>query len=149
MATATRFSLATLPDRLVLFDGVCGLCNNWVDRVLREDKRGLFYFAPLQGSTAAALRDQFPELIPDEISTVVLVDTSGLNPRIWVRSEAVLRICGNLIDSPLRRLSLLLAFPRILRDGVYRLIAASRYRIWGKRDTCRVPTAAERARFLP
>lgn len=149
MATATRFSLATLPDRLILFDGVCGLCNGWVDHILREDKRGLFYFSPLQGSTAKALREHFPGAIPEEISTLVLVDTSGLKPRVWVRSEAVLRVHANLLDSPWRRLSLLLALPAGLRDGIYRLIARVRYRLGGKRETCRVPTEAERARFLP
>ena len=129
--------------RVLFFDGVCGLCNRVVDYLIRQDKERYLKFAPLQGRSA----HQFlpPEFLnqPD-YATVVLWDEG----KIFLRSEAALRAliyCGG-IWTVLGRLGLFV--PRFLRDGVYNLVARNRYQIFGKRDSCRIPTAQERSYFL-
>jgi predicted DCC family thiol-disulfide oxidoreductase YuxK len=128
-------------DRIIFFDGVCGLCNRFVDRLLRIDRRGVFRFAPLQGSTA---HDRLPAGLADALSSVVYL-REGI---VLTRSTAALRI---LIDlggwRTLNRAWFI--FPRSVRDAVYDWIARNRYRWFGKRETCRVPTQTERASFLP
>ena len=129
---------------LVLYDGTCGLCDRSVRWILDHDRDGVFTFAPLQGETAAALRATHPE-IPEQLSTLVLVEPEGDGERVLFRSAAVLRILG-VVGSPWRHLGIL---PRPLLDLGYRMVAAIRYRVFGKRDACRVPSPEERARFRP
>lgn len=127
---------------IIFFDGVCGLCNRFVDLMLRADKRGLFRFAPLQGETAKALLPPLPE--EAHAWSVVYRDEHGT----YRESEAVLRVLGRL-GGWWGTLAVFRCLPRALRDAVYRLIARNRYRWFGKRETCRLPTPEERARFLP
>ncbi|MCB9762947.1 MAG: DUF393 domain-containing protein [Alphaproteobacteria bacterium] len=132
-----------IPPLLVLFDGECGLCDKGVQWILNHDPEGRFHFAPLQGETAEALRARHPE-IPQAIETMVLVEDDR---RVWLRSRAILRICGAL-PQPWRALSVFRFLPRFLTDLAYRAVAAVRYRIWGKVDLCRLPLPDERARFM-
>jgi predicted DCC family thiol-disulfide oxidoreductase YuxK len=127
----------------MLYDGECGLCDRSVQWILRHDPDGLFRFAPLQGETAARLRGLHPE-IPDELSTVVLVERG----RVHLRSRAFM-VAARHFPYPWKVLSWLRVVPAVLADVLYRLIARLRYRIWGKVDACRVPSPAERERFLP
>ena len=140
--TRDKDQRTTAEPPIIFFDGVCGLCNWFVDFVLPRDRRQTFRFAPLQGETAREY------LSADEISalkTVVLVDESGA----YRQSTAVLRV--------LRRLGgvwplvggVLRLIPPPLRDVGYRLVARNRYRIFGKKEACRMPMPDERARFLP
>lgn len=133
--------------RLVLFDGVCNICNTTVDWLLRRDPEGRLLFAPLQGETAAALRRRHPE-IPDRIDTMVLVDATDEDERVYLRSEAVLRV-WELVEPGRPLLRWLRRLPRPLIDLAYRIFVRNRYRLFGHRDTCRVPTPEERNRFLP
>lgn len=128
------------PERIVFFDGVCGLCNRFVDRLLRWDKQRVLRFAPLQGSTAAA---RLSTAVGADLDTVVLLDEAGVH----TRSEAALRIIAHL-GGAWRLIKVLRIFPRVVRDAVYDWIARRRYGWFGKRDACRVPTAAERGVFL-
>jgi predicted DCC family thiol-disulfide oxidoreductase YuxK len=128
---------------LVLYDGLCGFCDASVQWVLQHDRDGVFRFAPLQGETAATMRARFPQ-IPSDVDTIVLVDDDGA----WLRSAAVFRICARL-PGAWRGLSWLGVLPGFLTDLGYRFVARIRYRIWGRRDSCRIPTAETRARFLP
>ncbi len=127
---------------IVYFDGVCNLCDGFVRFVLARDRRGRFRFASLQGETAGArLADR---LKGDTAQTIILEDPE----RFRVRSDAALAILAGLgglwpLAAGLR------VFPRPLRDLVYNFIARHRYRWFGRRDACRVPTEEERARFLP
>lgn len=134
---------ANPPDRpIIFFDGVCGLCNAFVDILLRLDHRQLFLFAPLQGETARAL---LPPLTgKPELWSMLYLDETG--PR--EHSDGVLAICQRL-GGLWAVLGWLRFVPRILRDPIYRLVARYRYRLVRKRETCRLPSAAERARFLP
>ncbi len=132
-----------LPPRLFLYDGVCGLCDRTVQFLLARDPAGALRFAPLQGPTAAALATRHPE-ITGNLDTVIYLEDGVA----YVRSEAVLRACGHL-PAPWRLLRALRWIPAVLRDVVYRLVARSRYRIWGRYDTCKLPSEDEAARFLP
>jgi len=127
---------------VVLFDGVCNLCNGSVRFVIERDPHKHFQFAPLQSETATTLigRTADPLAMPDSI---VLVDDG----RLYVRSTAALRIARRL-RFPWPLLWLFMAVPRPLRDWVYDLIARRRYGWFGKRDTCMVPTKEIRDRFL-
>jgi predicted DCC family thiol-disulfide oxidoreductase YuxK len=127
---------------VVFFDGDCTICNASVDFLLKHDKRNEFLFAPLQGETARALLPPLPTNSDDW--SMMLVDERGT----YDRSDAALRVVARL-GGPWALAGLALHLPRWLRDSAYRLIARNRYRVFGHHDTCRVPTEAERARFLP
>lgn len=135
--------MTSLEHPTLFFDGVCNLCNSSVDWVIRHDKRHLFRFASLQGPTAA---DVVPEYANEAgLSTVVLVDSSGR----YLRSTAALRVMRQLGGFYGFLGSLLLLIPSPLRDWGYKLVAKNRYRWFGEKDTCRLPTPEERALFLP
>jgi predicted DCC family thiol-disulfide oxidoreductase YuxK len=131
-----------VPGPIVLYDGVCGLCQRSVQFLLARDRRQLWY-APLQGETAAALRAIHPE-IPATLESVVLVDDG----RVYLRSKAFLHV-ARYLTAPWRWAYHLRWLPAFLLDLGYRLVARVRYRIWGKYDACRLPTADERAQLLP
>ena len=128
------------PSPLVLFDGVCGLCNAFVDRLLRWDRKHVLRFAPLQGGTAKALSD----LDPQRMDTVVFVD----GDQTYERSDAAIRIIIRL-GGAWRLFGVLLIVPRPIRNLVYDWIARNRYGWFGKRETCRIPDPEERMYFLP
>ena len=128
---------------VVLYDGTCGLCHRSVRWLLRHERDHALQFAPLQGATAAALRVRHPE-IPQVLSTVVLVD----DDRVYLRSKAFLYAATHL-RAPWRWAALWRWIPAFLPDLGYRLIAAIRYRVWGRAELCDLPAPDERARFLP
>ena len=127
---------------LVLFDGVCGMCNRTVDFVLARDRAARFRFAALQSAAgqAALARHRLP---PDYSDSMVLI----AGGRCHRHSTAALEIVRRL-GLPWSILWALAVVPPPLRDVVYDFVAARRYRWFGKLDTCRLPTAAERERFL-
>lgn len=135
----------TRPDAetgIVLFDGVCNLCNGAVKFIVRRDPRGRFRFAPLGTRAAeAALReaDHRGEL-PDSI---VLIEDG----RVYTLSSAALRIARRL-RWPWPLLGVLIIVPKGLRDAAYRRVARNRYRWFGRTDACMTPTPDLRARFL-
>ncbi|HEY8155112.1 MAG TPA: DCC1-like thiol-disulfide oxidoreductase family protein [Myxococcota bacterium] len=147
MAEALASAPRALPARLVLFDGVCGFCDGAVRWLLAHDPSGRLGFAPLQGVTAAALRRQHRE-IPVDLETLVLVDSTGGSSRVFLRTDALWRVCAQLAG-PWRLLAWLRWLPRSLRDVGYDFFVRRRYRWFGQLDACRVPGAAERARFWP
>jgi predicted DCC family thiol-disulfide oxidoreductase YuxK len=127
---------------LVLYDGVCGLCAKSVRWILRHERDHELRFAPLQGPTAAALRAQYP-VIPDTLESVVFV----ANGRAHVRSKAFLHLAKHL-RAPWRWVYAFRWLPGFLLDLPYRLVAATRYRLFGKSDACELPSPEQRARFL-
>jgi predicted DCC family thiol-disulfide oxidoreductase YuxK len=131
------------PRRPILFyDGECGLCDRFVARVLRADRRGVLRFAPLQGETARRL---LPPLPPDRRDwSVAFLDEEGVHRR----SDAVLRILRRL-GGAWAVLSLARFVPRPVRDAVYRHVARRRAASPGERDACHAPSPAEQGRFLP
>lgn len=132
-----------LPSRIVLYDGVCGLCHRAVRWLLSKDREHRLWFAPLQGETAVRLRALHPE-IPDELDSVVLVDGG----RVYLRSKAFLG-AARYLPAPWRWASGLGWIPGPVLDPVYRLVARVRYRVWGRFEACKVPEAEDRSRLLP
>jgi predicted DCC family thiol-disulfide oxidoreductase YuxK len=126
---------------VAFFDGICNLCDGAVNFLIDHDPRAVLKFAPLQGSTFAALVETHPELAG--IDSFVLWDA----PRVYTRSSAGLHIAMAL-GWPWRALAVLLVIPRPLRDAVYDFVAQRRYRWYGRRESCRMPTPELRARFL-
>jgi len=126
---------------VVFFDGVCGLCNRYVDFVLKRDKSERFRFASLQGAFAKEAVPSLDQSRPPE-SMLLLKDG-----RLYDRSTAALLVLAEL-PAPTRWLGLLLWIPRPLRNVGYRLIAKYRYRWFGQNEACRTPTPEQRARFL-
>ena len=140
-------SPASPPRLLVLYDGVCGLCDRTVQFLLRKDRHGVLAFAPLQGETAAAVRRRQPQL--EGVDSMVFVrDAGGAGERAFVRTTGVLAALDAL-GGFWRVLSWLRVVPRPLRDGIYDAVAARRYRWFGKFDSCRLPAPGQAARFLP
>lgn len=132
---------AELPDCILFFDGVCGLCNGVVNMLMALDPCHRFHFAPLQGTTAARLLGpQFTQ----NLSTMV-IRVRGEN---FTKSAAVVRVLWNLSLGWKVMGSLLWLIPKPLRDLAYTLVARNRYWLFGKHETCRMPTPAERALFL-
>jgi predicted DCC family thiol-disulfide oxidoreductase YuxK len=127
---------------LVLFDGVCNLCNGFVQFVVARDPGGRFQFGALQSASARRVLElhDTPAPLPDAI---VLVDDGQL----FTRSTAALRIARRL-TFPWPLAYAFIAVPRPLRDWIYDLIARHRYRWFGTRDHCMVPTPALRSRFI-
>ena len=127
---------------IVLFDGVCNLCNGAVDFVIRRDPKQQFTFASLQSERGKELLKQHG-LPTNTLNSIVLIQDG----KAYQRSDAALRIAQGL-QGAWPSLGIFQFLPRFLRDGVYGFIARNRYRWFGKRDTCRLPTPQERARFL-
>lgn len=127
---------------VILFDGICNLCNASVDFVIERDRREVFRFASLQGKTGQILLREH-QLPDDAMDTVILIE--GGKP--YTRSTAALRIARRL-SFPYPLLSIFLAVPSFLRNLVYDIVARNRYRWFGRTDTCRVPTPELSARFL-
>lgn len=131
---------------IVFFDGVCGLCNRFVDFVLSIDKKHIFSFAPLQGKTAESLLPSQRR----EISSILLVIPAkpGIHDvQIYEKSEACLRIF-HALGGVWKFFLILKIVPRSLRDFIYDVIARHRYEWFGKRETCRLPTPEEKEFFL-
>ena len=126
---------------MIFFDGVCGLCNRFIDFVLTRDKRHVFRYAPLQGETA---RRELPARAVDgELRSVVVLDEKGIHEK----SRAVLRVLHHL--GGWYRLGLIfILLPRSLRDLLYDFVARRRYAWFGRRETCRLPDPGERELFL-
>ena len=127
---------------LVLFDGVCHLCNGFVRFVIARDPHGRFQFGALQSASARRVLElhDTPDPLPD---TVVLVEDG----KVFTRSTAALRIARRL-TFPWPLVSAFLVVPRPLRDGIYALIARHRYGWFGRREQCMVPASALRSRFI-
>jgi predicted DCC family thiol-disulfide oxidoreductase YuxK len=131
-----------LPDNLILFDGVCKFCNASVNFVIARDKAARYRYAPLQSELGQGLLRRFG-LDTESFDTFVYVSGG----RAHVKSGAALRVASGL-GGAWRLLGLLLAIPAPLRDACYGLVARNRYRWFGKRDACMVPSPEVRARFL-
>jgi predicted DCC family thiol-disulfide oxidoreductase YuxK len=134
------------PKQVVLYDGVCGLCDKFVQYAIAHDKDGVLFFAPLQGTAAARVlgRHQIPMLL----DTVFLVQNFGeVNERLFTRAPAVIRILMLLGDA-FRWLGFMRYVPDFVLNGGYWLVAKTRYRIFGKFDSCTIPTPELRRRFI-
>lgn len=140
---------APLPTHpVIFFDGFCGLCDRFISWVLQQPTVEQFRFSPLQGETFSLIKSHFPDL--EEVDSILLYlpKTDSSPARVLIYSDATLAILKRLSFpySFLGKISCL--FPRPVRNFVYKAIAARRLKIFGKRDSCRLPSTKERALFL-
>jgi predicted DCC family thiol-disulfide oxidoreductase YuxK len=137
----------TKSNPVILYDGVCGLCNRLVQFVLKRDKRDYFRFASLQSDWSSSLLQRH-NLDPHDLDTVYLViDHGEATERLLARSDAILFLLGKLGG-----IWKLAAFgkilPRFLRELAYKLVARNRYRVFGKYESCLLPEPKHRTKFL-
>ena len=129
------------PDGLILFDGVCVFCSRWVTFVVRHDRDALFRFVPIQSERGRSLAARFG-IDPEAPQTNVVI----LDGRAWFKADAAVKVLMQLPGW--RAAGLVGGVPRGLRNAAYDRIAANRYRIFGRTETCMVPSPQDRARFL-
>lgn len=133
---------------IVLYDGVCGLCNRSVQFLLKHDKAGRFRFASLQSDFAGKVLGRHG-LDPKDLDTVhVVVNYDQPDEHVLQRSDAVLRAGRELGGIWGASASIAKVIPRAIRDVVYRYVATNRYRMFGKYETCMLPDPSQRSRFL-
>ena len=128
--------------KVLLYDGVCNLCDGFVQFVLKRDKKALYYFASLQSDIAQQLLKKHG-IKNDDLSTVVLID----DKKVYTHSDVGLRVAKDLgaFYKPLYGLRHL---PKPFRDKIYDWIAANRYRFFGKKEVCMLPKPEWHSRFL-
>ncbi len=124
-------------NKIIIFDGICGLCNSSVNILIKLDKHKLFQYTSLQGKFVKTL-----EINPD-IDSIIFYDDGML----YYRSEAILKILNSLGGIWVFT-NIFYIIPRVIRDHIYDLIAKYRYKIFGKMESCRVPTKEEAMLFI-
>lgn len=129
-------------EPIILFDGVCNLCNSSVQFVIRHDKKKQFRFAALQGETGKLLLEKY-QLPTEQLTSFVLIQ----NGMAYTKSTAALLVAKQL-HGIVTLLYGLIIVPAFIRNAVYNWIAGNRYRWFGKKDTCMIPTPALKQRFL-
>jgi len=127
---------------IVVFDGVCVLCSRWVGFISARDRAARFRFAPMQSGTGRSLLLRHG-LDPDDPLSLLVVE----GEEAWIDSEAILRVVGTF-GGVWRIAAVARVVPRSWRNRAYRVLARNRYRWFGRRETCLVPTPELRARFI-
>jgi predicted DCC family thiol-disulfide oxidoreductase YuxK len=129
-------------DAIIVFDGVCVLCNGWVRFLLRHDRNGRYRFAAMQSAAGRELLAAHG-LDPNNPSSLLLIEGG----RAYADTDAIRRVLAGL-GGAWRIAQLTVLIPRGLRDPLYRHVARNRYRWFGRREACLLPPAEERERFL-
>jgi predicted DCC family thiol-disulfide oxidoreductase YuxK len=127
---------------LILFDGVCNFCNAAVQMVIEIDRQKVFKFAPIQSELGQQLYHQHG-LDTSDIQTLMLVDED----KVWTKSDAVLEVLSRL-DGVWHLLGAFKAMPQPIRDWAYSEFARQRFVLFGRRETCLIPTPELRERFM-
>ncbi len=125
---------------IIFFDGVCSLCNGFVDFIFKFDKKEKLLVASLQGQSA---KEKLSDEYIDDMNTIVLL----MDGEIYTKSQAVLKAV-KLFGLPWSLLSVFLIVPAFIRDFIYKKVSKNRYKLFGKKDSCRMPTQSEKERFL-
>jgi predicted DCC family thiol-disulfide oxidoreductase YuxK len=126
---------------VILFDGVCNLCNKSVQFVIQKDSAAKFRYASLQSEFGQRILQEY-HLPADEFNSFILLQDN----KIYTRSTGALKMLSQLDGWKWTRI--LSIIPKFIRDGVYNLISKSRYRWFGKRDECMIPTPELKSRFF-
>lgn len=147
MNTIHRDDPAAPLHAVIVFDGVCVLCNGWVRFLLRHDRRKRYRFAAMQGDAGRRLLAD-NGLDPDDPMSFLLIEYDhGASPRISTGTDAMRRVLVGL-GGAWRLAAAIALLPRGLRDPLYRLVARNRYRWFGRRDACLVPGHEQAWRFI-
>lgn len=128
---------------IIVFDGVCVLCNGWVRFLLRHDREARFRFAAMQTDAGRALLARHG-LDPDDPSSFLLIDDGTA----WTDTDAIARVLATLGSPWTIAAALLRVTPRGLRDRAYRFVARHRYRLFGRHTACALPPEDAAARFM-
>jgi predicted DCC family thiol-disulfide oxidoreductase YuxK len=128
-------------ENIILFDGVCNLCNSSVQFIIKRDPMGHFNFASLQSEIGQKLVEQYG--IPKGIESIIYIE----NNKVFIKSSAALRISRKL-NGYWRYLTILSILPSSFRDFFYDVIAKNRYKWFGKKESCLLPTKETKKRFL-
>jgi predicted DCC family thiol-disulfide oxidoreductase YuxK len=128
--------------KLILFDGVCNLCNSSVQFVIKKDKKNIYLFAPLQGTIGQQIIKEFN--IDTKKTDSILLYT---NNQLYSKSTAALKVAATL-GFPTNILSVFIIIPTFIRNWVYDFIAKNRYKWYGKKEACMIPTPELKAKFL-
>lgn len=131
-----------MENPIILFDGVCNFCNASVLFVLKRDKKAVLRFAPLQSPAGRRILERY-HFPTDDFDTMLLVESD----RIYMRSSAALRIVKALGGLWFLLYACIL-IPKPVRDLLYNVIARNRYKWFGKRETCMIPTPEMKTRFI-
>jgi len=129
--------------RVVIFDGVCNLCNKFVNIIIRRDKKGIFQFSAIGSEYSKSVEDNY-EVSLVELDTVVLIE----NDNFFSKSTAVIKICRHL-GFPFNLLVVFKLVPKFIRDKIYDIIARNRYKVFGKKESCMIPKPDVLSRFIP
>lgn len=129
-------------DAIVLFDGVCNYCNNWVNFVIKNDRKSYFRFAPLQSDFANDLLVKFG-IDKQKTDSVIVIE----NNNAYIYSTGALRIMKGL-GGIWSMAYVLIIVPKFVRDGIYKWVAKNRYSWFGRKESCMIPSPEVRARFL-
>jgi predicted DCC family thiol-disulfide oxidoreductase YuxK len=133
---------------VLLYDGVCGLCNRVVQFTLRHDRKDVFRFAPLQSELAGRALARHGESAKDLNSVYVVLGMGQAQERLLGRSDAVIYLFRTLGGRWKALAAVYEILPRSARDVLYNLVARNRYRVFGKFEACPVPQAGVRRKFL-
>ncbi|WP_429472263.1 thiol-disulfide oxidoreductase DCC family protein [Neobacillus sp. B4I6] len=128
-------------DRIILFDGVCNLCNNSVKFIIKRDTLGYFKFASLQGETGQRLLKKHS--LNYDLNSFVLIEKE----KVYIKSSAALRVCSQL-GGAWRIFSIFRFLPPLFRDFLYDIVAKNRYKWFGKEESCILPLPKWKQRFL-
>lgn len=134
--------MSDLPDNIILFDGVCNFCNSSVNKIIKHDKKNRFKFTALQSDVGKKILEKH-SIDPSKIDSIILIE----NDVAYIKSTAILKISKHLNGI----YSLAYGFiiiPTFLRNFVYDFIAKNRYKWWGKKDSCMIPTAEVKSKFI-
>lgn len=128
-------------NNVILFDGECNFCDRSVQFIINRDPAGYFKFASLQSAAGQKILKEYS--VPDNVNSFILID----NNRYYIKSTAALRVCKNL-KGLWKLFYLLLIIPRPIRDFFYEIIARNRYKWFGEKNSCMLPSPDLRKRFL-
>ncbi|MGE7910074.1 thiol-disulfide oxidoreductase DCC family protein [Lysinibacillus xylanilyticus] len=126
---------------IILFDGVCNFCDSSVQFIIKYDQAAYFQFASIQSDAGQALLAQYE--VPENIDSVILIEQG----KVYFESTAALKICRRL-DSFWPVCYIFVIIPSFIRNKMYRLFAKNRYRLFGRKEVCLLPTPSQRKRFL-
>ncbi len=128
--------------KIILFDGVCNLCNDAVNFIIKHDKNTCFLFASLQSDAAKEILLQFPSK-KNDLSTILYFDDGT----VYEKSTAIFQII-RILNPPVSWLYVFIFVPKFIRDSMYKYVVKNRYQWFGKKSSCLVPNSSIEDRFL-
>jgi predicted DCC family thiol-disulfide oxidoreductase YuxK len=128
-------------ESIILFDGICNLCNSGVQFIIKRDLKCHFKFASLQSETGQMLLNKYG--VSNKIDSIIVIE----NEKVYIKSSAALHI-SRYLDGYWRYLTILKVLPPFIRDFLYDILAKNRYKWFGKKDNCMLPTLEMKKRFL-